>query len=223
MKTLLSAVSVLAMTAFVASPAFAQGGGDRWPKWYIGVSGGLSFLEDSDIKSGAAGAGDISFDTSARVNGAIGYMPYFGGNGFMNNFRMEAEVGYQWAGVDSAQFAAIPGTASNDLRILSYMGNLYYDFRNASTVTPYVGAGAGGAQVKFRDDLGTPSDRTDNVFAYQFMAGLSVAPVSIPYTEWSLGYRYFAAQDPSFSGGGIGFKLDDVTSHNVEVGARFRF
>ncbi len=221
MQKRLGALTAIAFAAIAVSNAQAQEN-ERWPRWYLGLSGSLTFLNDSDVRGASSGKQDYN-STGGGVNFSLGYMPPLGG-GMLGNFRIEAEGGYHTVGLDSYVLNGTPGTSSGRTSAWSYMGNLYYDFRNASRWTPYMGAGAGGADVKLSktSGLGNTSDH-DNVFAYQFMAGLSYAPQSIPLTEWNLGYRYFATQNPEFATATGPIKLTDYNAHNVEVGAKFRF
>ncbi len=207
----------LLMLSYAVSSASAQDN-ERWPRWYLGLHGTLGFLDDSDIRGSSSGK--LAYDsTGAGVGGSIGYMPPA-----INGFRMEGEVAYHYIGLNRYRIGATSADAHGRSAALSYMGNLFYDFNNASQWTPYVGAGAGGASVQLArsSGLGNTSE-SDRVFAYQFMGGLSFAPQSIPLTEWNLGYRYFATQDPEFQTSGGSVQLKDYNSHNVEIGAKFRF
>jgi OmpA-OmpF porin, OOP family len=211
MKTL--AAALIASTV-LASSAHAD---ERWPLWYVGLSGGVTFLDDADISGGATG--DLGFKEGGMGTISLGYMPPVGMQP-LSNMRIEAELGYHFNKLDSLTLSGTPTATSGHIQAYSYMGNLYYDFRNASQWTPYLGGGAGGARVLLSRNSGLGNtDSSDNVFAYQFMGGIAYAPAALPMTEWSLGYRYFVADSPEF---GI-IKLDDYTAHNVELGGRFRF
>lgn len=212
----------LAPVAAQATPEAGLHSGERWPRWYVGISGGVQFLSDADIR--AAGIpGDAEFDTGGIFTGSLGYRPRFG-NEFLDGFRVEAELGYHFAGLDRSTGGGVAVPLRGTATAWSYMGNLYYDIRNSSRFTPYVGAGAGGAHVKIPQNaaLGT-ADESEDAFAYQFMAGVAYAPVSIPLTEWSLGYRYFAVSDLEFGSGATRLDVDGLDAHSVELGAKFRF
>lgn len=100
------------------------------------------------------------------------------------------------------------------------MANAYYDFKNSSIVTPYIGGGIGFANVNVGDGnvggVQVWADDDDTVFAYQLAIGTGF-DVTKELTI-DLGYRYYATQDPSF-------ELVDAeySSHNVMVGLRYRF
>lgn len=215
---LLSTLSFIVLIASIAAPAQAQ---ERWPRWYVGVSAGLDFIEDTDLSGSLSG--DLDVDNAFAFKGALGYMPYFD-HPFLDTFRIEAELGIRQASLNSFTNGAATTAASGDLRMVSYMANLLYDFNTQTQWTPYLGAGLGGATVKVdrASGLGNTSEK-DTVFAYQFLAGITYAPSSIPLTEWGLGYRYFGAVDPEFGTGATPLKLDSITSHGIEANARFRF
>jgi opacity protein-like surface antigen len=82
-------------------------------------------------------------------------------------------------------------------------------------VKPYVGAGLGAANIDVDVD-------DDTVFAWQLMAGLGYVPQSIPFTEWTLGYRFFNTNDAKITVGATNADMEYM-SHNVEAGVKFLF
>lgn len=220
MKKFLAIASFLASA--VAASAAQAGSNEVWPNWYVGLSGGVTYLSDSDVSGTSVGT--LSYDTGWNVNASLGYILPVGYNP-LGSARLEFEAGYHQSGLDntvlSGTSTASPGTA----RISSYMINGYYDFRSSSHITPYLGAGFGLARVGISHDsgLGNTADDMDTVIAYQGMAGIAYAPSGMPNTEWTLGYRYFVADSPEFRTSGGKVKLDDVTSHSAEIGGRFKF
>ncbi len=217
----LFSIATFTGVAFSAA-ASANTGGERWPSWYVGISGGVQFLQESDL--GGTSTGNLDFDQGAAFTGSVGYYipssaPLF------NALRIEGELGYRFADLGDFSYGGTTGSADGDMQITSYMANLYYDFRNETSWTPYFGGGAGGAHVVIDGNtaLNVTNDK-DDVFAYQFMAGLMYAPGNIPLTEWGIGYRYFATMEPEFgtTGGGT-LELEDIASHAVEVNAKFKF
>lgn len=219
MNKLLATASVLALISLVSQANAANE--ERWPRWYLGLSGGVAFLPDTDIKGGTTG--NVDYKMGGVGTASLGYMPAIAGQPF-SNMRLEFEAGYHSNRLDGATVSGSPVATHGRLLAFSYMGNVYYDFRNTSPWTPYVGAGAGGARVSLskRSGLGN-TDSSDNVFAWQLMTGLAYAPTSMPMTEWSVGYRFFDMSDPSFHTASASAKLENPMAHNVELGARFRF
>lgn len=221
MKRSMHYAATALIPAFFAVSAHAAPAEDDFPYWYLGVSGGVQFLSDSDIKGTTAG--EVSFDDGVVATVALGYAPHFGVRG-LDDLRVEAEFGYHRSDLDSLQVGAANTALSGDATALTYMGNVFYDLGVGGGFAPYVGAGAGAASVHLSRNSGLGNtDSNDTVFAYQLMTGLSYAPESIPLTEWSIGYRFLNLNEPEFATATGSVTLDDYQAHSVEVGAKFRF
>lgn len=217
-RILFGACSMAAALAVSVSGAIAKPTQDNFPHWYIGLSGSLTFLDDADISNG----GELSYDAGWGGAAAIGYRPATDII-FLRDTRYELEIAYRQNDIDEFTNGATRLTGNGEYKSTSYMANMYYDFRNSTGFTPYIGGGLGLAQVRV-DDFATliPGDDEDTVFAYQGMVGVSYAPSSTPNIEWNLGYRYFATEDPQF-GVTAGSVDAEYSSHNAEAGVKFRF
>jgi len=228
------AAAVAALT--LSASAYAADGGtdsgtpkDKWmgmSGWYLSGSAGLSFLQEQDNHSPS---GNVNFDTSGAnpgfdITGALG-------KELGDGFRAEGELGYRQIEMGHATVYAAGGNgihsgyATGNSHAFSVMGNGYYDFKQlGGPFVPYVGAGIGFANVSM-DGVGVNGVSTvdDNsvVFAYQAMAGVGykLTPESTIFT----GYRYFAADDPTFTDS-AGNKLhSEFATHNLEIGYRLDF
>lgn len=202
-----------AVAALMATPVFADVGGDAEPKegFYVSAAGGAAWLNDIDIFTGSSYTGET--DAGWAAIGAAGY--HFG-----NGFRGELEVGYrQNDGLVFSNFEGVP-VADFDVDALDVMANGYYDFRTGSFIEPYVGAGVGMANVNF--DFG-PGEGEDDAwaFAYQFIGGFNVP---LPNSRVSLfaDYRYLATEGLDVDFGGE-IDHDEYRSHTVLGGIRFTF
>lgn len=189
--TLLLAVS--ATSALAAGP-------------YIGVSGGASMVHDSDI-SELGLSGTVSYDTGFGFNVNAGYD--------FDPVRVEFEFGYKNADVDKIELLGISVPITNsDLTVMSYMVNGYYDFKNSSAFTPYVGAGLGLVYGEL-DDNGVNSD--DTVFGYQVIVG--AAYNFNKNFALDLSYRFQgAAEDFSQNGMDLSYM-----SSSIMAGLRYSF
>ena len=227
-----AAVSTLALTLALGGAAFAADANDANANggtlvsgnndgWYVSGSTGFSLMENARNHNGSA----VHYDTDADnpgfdVNGAIG-------RDFGNGFRAEGELGYRQIGIDhvTAYGTGFPsGDANGDANALSLMANGYYDFKNSTPFTPYIGAGVGVAHVGLNNLQvgGRPLvDDHDLDFAYQAMAGVSyqLAQNGTLFTE----YRYFAVNDPTFDTVGGGQVHSELATNNIEVGYRIAF
>lgn len=211
-------VSALLAALLLSTAAHAQ---DRWPRWYVGLSGGVTYLQDSDLDGTTSG--DVSFDNGWSGNVQLGYLPAFGG-GALNNLRFEGEVGYRSNDADTLRFGGTGGSASDNISATTYMVNALYDIDMGTPYKPYVGAGIGVADLKLKArNAAATFDSGDSAFAWQLLAGVGFAPASTPNVEWDLGYRFLRAESVEFTSN-TGVNVDaDYDSHSVEAGAKFRF
>ena len=116
-----------------------------------------------------------------------------------DNFRVEAEVGYQKNNSDTYTFSRGTVPLSGNFSVTSYMLNSYYDFKT-DTVKPYLSVGLGLAEVSL-DKVPDPPDvvtETRSALGYQFGAGVAI-PLS-KTIDLDARYRYFSTAD---------FRMDD--------------
>ncbi len=121
-----------------------------------------------------------------------------GGLGYQYNdfLRMDMTVDH------TGQYTIAPGAKIDTTAV---MGNVYFDWKNDTAFTPYIGAGAGYGWVKgpgFADDKGIALGLTAGVSA-DVMSNLAV----------DVGYKF---RD-------IGISGPDTMEHQVTAGLRFKF
>ena len=172
------------------------------------LRGGLmgTKLEDSSVDSQTAGnLGNINYKTGVGATAAIG-LP------INTNIAFEAEYVHQQTDANNFSGTKISGTFKNN----AAMGNLMVDFAPRSSISPYVGAGAGYANIG-------DGSYNQNVFAYQAMAGINVH-ASQNVTVYT-GYRYFATNPLSvnYQDGVYDKTKFTYASHNVEAGLKLGF
>lgn len=200
--------AVAGMLALTASAASAADG-----RPYVGLNAGAFMPTDSTV-SDFSGSGDVEYDTGFTVSGTGGFQ-------FNNGLRLEGELTYKQADTDKLTVFGFSSPVHSDISALGFMANIYYDFKNTSPFTPYIGGGMGFATLYLSDGTSNMGDwfwleDDDTVFAYQLAAGVGF-DVNKNVTI-DLGYRYFGTSDPKFG------QLDaEFGSHNVTVGARYRF
>lgn len=210
-KKFLFAVGALFVASGVAQAE------ERWPKWYVGLHGAMPFVGDTGVTRSGASLGSLEFDNPGwGVGASLGYKPG-GTDSFFDMTRFELEYGYRESDLDTLGGAS----TADDLSVHSVMFNALYDIATGTQLTPYLGAGIGWSNVELNIPSIAVSD-TDSVFSYQFLAGVSYEPESIPNTAFSLGYRYFATSDVEF-GSALGTVEHEYDSHGAEIGARFSF
>jgi OmpA-OmpF porin, OOP family len=195
-------VPIVAAAMLAAAPARAD-----QPGWYFGAGGGWSTLNDIDSK-------DSSFLFNSQEGHGFAVMG-FGGYDFGGPFRAEGEVGYSHHDVKALNISndgglgtslgvgSLNGASANpngSISALSFMVNGIFTLMPRWRVSPYLGAGIGGADISvnsFAVDNTTVANDSDFVPAAQGIAGIG-GRIS-PHVSLSLDYRYFLAiSDPTF-------------------------
>jgi opacity protein-like surface antigen len=179
--------------------------------FYLNGNAGLVWLQDTDLTESSVSR-EVTFDSGFGLGGGGGYDFDF--------MRVEAEIVYRRNDVNkvsTAEYGNVDG--SGDMSSFSLMVNGFYDFKNTTFLTPYIGAGVGVAYV----DLSSVSAETirisggdSTVFAYQAEIGFSSEINETMSVD--LGYRYFATTDPSLGGVDSEYK-----SHNFLIRFRYAF
>lgn len=208
-------LAALALAIALILPGTAQ----AYPKqgWYIGLGGGVSFQQDTDLTLGGI-RNRMEFDPGFALSGSMGY-------GFESQLRPEMEVSYRHNTVDKISGTSA-GLGTGYFDSVGMLANLLYDFDLRSGLTPYIGAGFGGALVQphraGRIVGGATLDGQELEFAYQGIAGVSFEISE--RLDATADYRYFASLDPEYETTNK-VKVTDgsYASHNFLVGLRYIF
>ncbi|MDD2581752.1 MAG: outer membrane beta-barrel protein [Desulfuromonadaceae bacterium] len=220
---------ILAALATLVIPTVCMATPPR-PGPYVSGFIGVNFPQNADVASYDYYTGDsfndrVEFDPGINIGGTGGF-----DFGFV---RLEGEMSYKHGemttitDLSGVRYRNIDG----NLGVLAMMGNMFFDLRNPSPITPYVGGGIGLAVMHLSDTFGTSTfDNTrpllyreddDAVFAYQVGAGLEIALNRA--LSLDLGYRYFATSKARFdSNNDIATDLK-FKSHNAAIGFRVKF
>ncbi|MFO1255265.1 MAG: OmpA family protein [Sphingomonadaceae bacterium] len=187
----------LASTA-LATPALA-----RDDTWYVEFDAGGMIVEDSHAVDSNSGVevGVANWKTGYDVGGIVGYD--FGG------FRLEGEVGYRRAGLDTivantVNITPVDGHTSD----LSFMLNGLLDFGDDDGLQGFVGGGVGVGRAKLYS-AGAQFDDSDSGFAWQALAGIRY-PVT-DNVDLGLKYRFFNQDNVNLAG-----------SQRLPIDTRFR-
>lgn len=228
--------------------------------WYIRGDVGYSFNSTGDIDYINYGCGGCVAGSTGILRGELGDSFSIGGGlGYQINHyaRVDATLDYNFSSdfegstAGTCDFTGVGGPAgpiactSADVATfsaLTVLANAYVDLGTYVGITPYVGAGFGGARVHWGELTNTECEDVPTGpggapfcntrvhegsqewrFAYALMAGLSYN-VSKKLTL-DVGYRYKRIQGGrmfGFNGNGPGFD-DGITSHEVRAGVRYKF
>lgn len=202
------------------------------PGPYISGFFGATFPVSMDVTAteydhGARTFNDsVEFDPNLNIGGSGGF-----DFGFV---RIEGELAYKHGEMSSindqtsqVKYANVDGR----IGVYSMMVNAFFDLRNPSPVTPYIGGGIGLATLSLDDTYATNQSTgnrvrlydsgSEPVFAYQVGAGLEIA---LNYMlSLDLGYRYFGTTKANFNNSPHVTTEMEFRSHNVSVGLRLKW
>jgi len=173
---------------------------------YVGFAGGVSIFHENDVKVSGFPTVQASYDTGYGFIANAGYA--------FDGPRLEAEFGYKASTMKALSFNGNSVTLpDNDIYVMSFMGNAYYDIKNTSAFTPYIGAGIGLVKGEFKAN---GSSDEFNVFGYQMMIG--GAYKLNKNISLDLSYRFQGSSDFSKDGTSISYM-----SSNIFAGIRNSF
>jgi opacity protein-like surface antigen len=217
--------------ALAATPASARDGA-----WYVGGDFGAMIVEDSDFDFSN---GSTTVDNALTLNHDYGYDGALFVGYDLGAFRLEAEVAYKSAGLDSFENSIVlPSTAGphpvgkhdagGHTSALSFMINGLLDFGNDDGVSGFVGGGLGSGHVKisearFPGNDGVFLDDGDSAFAWQVIAGIRHAvsdnvDVTLKYRFFNVGDVRFVTEEPPVDDAHGHFR-----SHSLLAGITFNF
>ena len=134
----------LAIAVALASTALATPAVARDHSLYVGLEGGAMWVEDSpfNVTDNLTNPHfTLDHKTGYDVDAIAGYD--FGA------VRLEAELGYKHAAIDSINSITTVFAASGKATALSLMGNVLFDFGDDNGFSGYAGAGIGIARAKY--------------------------------------------------------------------------
>lgn len=206
---------------------------------YVTGFGGVNFQRDQDsnqvVNNDLLNAVEVDSDPGFVVGGSIGYA--FSETAF-GRFRVELEGSYRENDVDDGRTLAGRQSFRGDTSAVAGLGMIYYDLVDVSEfVTPFIGAGAGVANID-SDVTYAPGETdapstiafggdTETEFAWQAVAGFAM-PV-VPGIDLTLDGRFFATTDPDFdrqvieNDAGTGRFDSEFENWQITVGFRFSF
>lgn len=180
---------------------------------YVSGNLGIGIVLDSELKINSNVAATTQLDPGFAFTTALGY-------DFGNSIRAEVEVAYQQTKLKSRKIGdATTSITNRSADTTSLLANIYYDFKNSSDFTPYVGGGIGFTHIEVTPatDLPVPILFTDDVFAYQF--GLGVDYAINHKMAIGVNYRYIGTTDREYPGN----IAISAASNNIYVGMKYRF
>ncbi len=182
--------------------------------FYVSVKAGGSFPDDR-VGSVTPGTGAIareSLDRAEVESVAVGFWIH-------KDLRLELEGSYRKFGVNNLTLGTTSFSSNGDSKVMSLMGNAYYDFPVDWTLRPYLMGGIGMARSDINASFGTvQTSGHENNFAYQYGGGFSHDFTKT--VSGDVGYRYVGIH--SSDENGIRLEKDD-NAHEIMAGLRFGF
>jgi opacity protein-like surface antigen len=220
MKHTSALVALAFTTALVSAAASAN---QPWPNWYVGLTGSVGFLTDSDVAGAGAGIHrGLTYGTGWGAGASLGYMPATDTE-ILRDMRFEGEIYYHKNNIEDIKTTGATISGLNGVASTSYMFNAYYALPTAGALKPYIGGGLGVTTLDLSTVSGLGNTNTsDTKLSYQGMAGVAYSFASVPDVEWTLGYRYLGMRKASYASAGGPITLD-YSLHDLEAGAKFRF
>jgi opacity protein-like surface antigen len=217
--------------ALAATPVSAE---EFWGA-YAAIGGGWGRVNDVTYNLATA------FNPSHPATFNDGYLADLKAGWRFGGPRVELELAYRNNEVDSFGPSGSVGPGAGSLNATTLMANAFYDFDTGTRVTPYVGVGIGGADVKaddIRRDIPSSSCCTGIVsggstgWAWQAIAGVAIRMTN--QLSLTLDYRYLASPNVKYDYGtgcfpngtgciSRGNLEQDYTSQAVTVGLRWAF
>ena len=176
---------------------------------YFTLTGSIDMFEDmalTNIDSALEVRSNMGREIGLGFNHSIGYQ-------FRNSFSTELEFSYK--GGNFQPGTENPEGLDGDMTTKSFLVNGIYSFNIREFYTPYIGYGVGLASHEA--NVKDYKERGHGTLAYQLKMGVDM--------EFSrklsllLGYRYFATDNPVFTG----LFTAQSSSHSIEAGVKFHF
>src|SRR6185369_5752176 len=134
----------LAITVALASTALATPAVAKDHSVYVGLEGGVMWVEDSPFN-----VTDALTNPQYKIDHKTGYdVDALAGYDF-GAVRIEAELGYKHAGIDALNTLDTVYPASGKATVLSLMGNVLFDFGDENGLSGYAGGGVGIADAHY--------------------------------------------------------------------------
>lgn len=210
-NALLASALGLSIYALVTSDASA---GHRPQGWYVGLEGGVNWVDDADLD--LVGVGPVNWEAEFESGWAafveVGYR-------WESNWRLELEGGWRQNDVDCISFGG-PCVAGNwgEVSQFTHMLNFVHDIDISDRTALSIGVGVGGNFVE-ADTPFALRDDDDWVFAAQAIVQLTHELTN--RLDFVLTYRFMTSEDPQFARFGAPAIEFENENHTVTVGLRF--
>jgi opacity protein-like surface antigen len=202
--------------------------------WYLRGDVGYSFNKSKSFEFSRANGGANTLIHSSRTSSEDSFL-YGAGVGYQINNYLRTDLTFDYMAKSNFRGSAInaAGTGNDNfrssLRAYSLLANAYVDLGTYGRITPYLGAGIGGAHVKW-DTVKLDSGccefegKGNWRFAYALMAGASIDVTCNLKADVGYRFRQIGSGEMFGGSGAVSSGRDKgLTSHEVRVGGRYVF
>jgi opacity protein-like surface antigen len=233
MRTLFLLLALCLLTAPALAESYIKAP-VRHGNFYLGAGYGGVLPQDSKITfTGAVrGSGDLEYKTSGAFSGLAGFH-------LSEYLAVEAQIDYSeidYNGVDGTLTGGALGTGTGTMNVQGQntvilgMANALISPLGRDGFAPYIGVGAGVANMESNLDTIGFNGSTATVNASDSKSGLALAGIvgadAVVGRQLSLGGRYrylWVDSASSFRGNGVTTDMEDFKSHIVSLQLAFRF
>lgn len=207
----LKRAALLSCAFVLAAPEYAAA---QTSRLYFAGYLGLTKYDDLNYSDSLAPAsGDIKLDNANSFAGALGVR-------FSRNLRVEAELSYRTANLDTITIESAGIESGVGGEIETYLGllNVYYDFDVDRKIQPFLTAGAGIVMHdgNVDDSTGFASDASDSHTSFAWQLGAGAKYRVSPGMAFTGSYRYLDSLDIEFDQ----YKID-YSGHEFRVGIEY--
>lgn len=181
--------------------------------FYVGAGYAIVYAPDESLLVSQAPSALTASNENLWLDYDLGFRStsLSAGYAFRTGLRAELEAGYRRNELEVIDFSDNRGTlntgASDAVDSFTGFANVYYDFQSVIAVQPYIGAGIGIANTRYRTSVSSRTgfervetplfNERDTTLAWQFIAG-----ASLPFTQrtrLSAEYRYWQTANIDFT------------------------
>jgi len=173
----MSKISILATLSFTSALLVSTASHAQDSQWYLG--GSIGYNQTSDQTStGPDRLVETEFDAGITTTSIIGYE-------LSEAIRVEGEFAWRRNDGSALAFNGVDrGFTAKGAESYNLTANVFYDFDTNSSITPYIGAGAGIGFLENSFQYGRVDfEDKDTAFVYQGIIG-----ASLPVTERIVGF-----------------------------------
>ena len=209
---------------FTASAQSQPSFNDRIGKTYLQLNAGAVKQDDTDFNVNAATNVENEYEDGYIINGAVGRN--FGSLAFINNVKLDVELGYSSSGVENHNInGAATAGSYGDLNVTTLTANMYHEFDTGTRLVPYYGLGIGAANVE-TSSFGTAAtgvvlDDEQTALAYHLSAGVNY--IVSQRVDIGMRYRYSGVDGVEVVATDGTTRDFDVMAHELTAGVNVNF